>query len=352
MTSGQKILCQIIFIHPLALVVSLPNQLTGHIPITQISSVLSELIENDQNEENNAMNVDREDSEACHEDDDGDMGELGRRLKELPAMSQMFSIGQYLPAIVTEVRKTGRRTSSADGSLDLLSKIQDKSLQGCERIQLSVSPDKVNANVSSRAIIAGSVIVSLITVHLSLVTYRLSSQLISGMVKSVEDHGYVFDFGIRPLSGFLPEKEARKAALSRSFSLTSQPKKRGELHKGQVLFVRILSVAENGRVATISLSSLESSIVLDELSGVSSITPGALVSGSVTAIDPRGLVLKLGGTSHGTVDLSHIKLPSAAKNLNTAFKLGDKVSFASCMSIDFILTVSLGESTYPVRCID
>src|SRR5258708_13101547 len=154
MTSGQKILCQIIFIHPLALVVSLPNQLTGHIPITQISSVLSELIENDQNEENNAMNVDKEDSEVCHEDDDGDMGELGRRLKELPAMSQMFSIGQYLPAIVTEVRKTGRRTSSADGSLDFLSKIQDKTLQACDRIHLTVSPHKSNANVSSRGIIA------------------------------------------------------------------------------------------------------------------------------------------------------------------------------------------------------
>ena len=297
------------------------------------------------------MDVEKEGSEACVKDEDDDMGELGRKLKGLPDISEMFSVGQYLPAIVTDVRKAGQRASSAGEGLEFLSKIQDQNVKGCERIQLSISPDKVNAGISSQGVVAGSVRIFELFIFYLLLTGP-SHQLISGMVKSVEDHGYVFDFGIHPLSGFLPDQEARKSTLSRLSSSTSQSKRNGRLYKGQVLFARILSIAENGRVATVSLSSLNSSTVLDEGSRISSLTPGTLVSGSTTAIGPKGLVLNLCSSFRGTVELSHIRLPSGAKSLETAFKLGDTVCFTSGVLINLLLTVSLGQSTYSVGCID
>jgi rRNA biogenesis protein RRP5 len=41
----MKILGQVVSIGPLALVVSLPNQLYGHVPITQVSSELTSSLE-------------------------------------------------------------------------------------------------------------------------------------------------------------------------------------------------------------------------------------------------------------------------------------------------------------------
>jgi rRNA biogenesis protein RRP5 len=45
MNVGMKIFGQIVSILPLALIVSLPNQLYGHVPITNISSQFTELLE-------------------------------------------------------------------------------------------------------------------------------------------------------------------------------------------------------------------------------------------------------------------------------------------------------------------
>ena len=112
--------------------------------------------------------------------------------------------------------------------------------------------------------------------------------LILGMVKSVEDHGYVFNFGIHPLSGFLPEQEACKATLSRLASSTSQSKKKWSVVQG-TSSVCLNSVNCWKRSHCYSL--LDSSTVLDEGSRISSLTPGTLVSGSTTAIGPKGLVL-------------------------------------------------------------
>lgn len=63
----------------------------------------------------------------------------------------MFHIGQYLTAIVEEVRPSGAR-----GSLDF-SRSRDETTKGAKRVELSIAPEKVNAGVAKRDLVPGFV---------------------------------------------------------------------------------------------------------------------------------------------------------------------------------------------------
>lgn len=135
---GMKILCQILSVEPLSLIVSLPNQLFGHIPITQISSELTTLLEKVEE------SVDEEDEES---EDEGDTS----KRQKLPDLADIFTPGQYLRVVVTDVHAPGTTDNSG------VSRPKDGSQRVSRRVELSVEPHKVNGGIVVKDITPGFV---------------------------------------------------------------------------------------------------------------------------------------------------------------------------------------------------
>ena len=134
----MKILGQIISIHPLALLVSLPNQLYAHVPITNVSSQYTNMLERmDEVHENDQSDDEKSDNEAGNDEEEE---ELSTNLK-YPELSDMFRVGQFIRAVVTAVHAPG--ASNIPG----LEKSRDELVKASRRVELSLSPGKVNEGV-------------------------------------------------------------------------------------------------------------------------------------------------------------------------------------------------------------
>lgn len=134
----MKILGQIISIHPLALLVSLPNQLYAHVPITNVSSQYTNMLERmDEVHENDQSDDEKLDNEAGNDEEEE---ELSTNLK-YPELSDMFRVGQFIRAVVTAVHAPG--ASNIPG----LEKSRDELVKASRRVELSLSPEKVNEGV-------------------------------------------------------------------------------------------------------------------------------------------------------------------------------------------------------------
>ena len=134
----MKILGQIVSIHPLALLVSLPNQLYAHVPITNVSSQYTNMLERmDEVHENDQSDDEKLDNEAGNDEEEE---ELSTNLK-YPELSDMFRVGQFIRAVVTAVHAPG--ASNIPG----LEKSRDELVKASRRVELSLSPEKVNEGV-------------------------------------------------------------------------------------------------------------------------------------------------------------------------------------------------------------
>jgi rRNA biogenesis protein RRP5 len=125
MVVGMKILGQIISIQPLALIVSLPNQLLGHVPLTQISTHLTHILESI--DEDDELSDSRSDDEQKH--------------KRVPELSEIFHPGQYVRAVVTAVHSAGSIDAIGIG------RTRDETAKASRRVELSLSPNEVNDGV-------------------------------------------------------------------------------------------------------------------------------------------------------------------------------------------------------------
>ena len=124
--TGMKILGQIVSVQPLALIVSLPNQLLAHVPITNVSSQLTALLED----------IEQEDEESEEDVDEGQP-----RKSSVPTLFDIFQEGQYVRAVVSAVH--------AHGSTDIsgILKARDEVVRASRRVELSLLPEKVNSGV-------------------------------------------------------------------------------------------------------------------------------------------------------------------------------------------------------------
>lgn len=145
----MKILCQIVSVEPLSLIVSLPNQLFGHIPITQISSELTTLLE-------------KVDESTDEDEESEDEGDTPKQQHKIPDLADIFTPGQYLRAVVTEVHAPG--TTDTFG----ISRPKDDSQRVSRRVELSIEPRKVNSEVAVKDLTPG--FVSLATWYASVST--------------------------------------------------------------------------------------------------------------------------------------------------------------------------------------
>jgi len=129
----MKILGQVMSIHPLALIVSLPNQLMAHVPITKVTSQLSQLLESP-------------DADRSISDGDSDSESDG-----VPDLSELFRPGQYVRAVVTSIHAPG--TTDVIG----LARSRDEVVKASRRVELSLIPGEVNVGVQKSDLRSGYV---------------------------------------------------------------------------------------------------------------------------------------------------------------------------------------------------
>ncbi|KAI0375236.1 hypothetical protein BV20DRAFT_934020 [Pilatotrama ljubarskyi] len=267
---GMKILGQVVAVEPLALIVSLPNQLFAHVPITQVSTQLTHILEN------------MDDVETQSADDEEEESSPSR----VPDLFEIFQPGQYVRAVVTAVHAPG--ATDATG----LGRARDEVQKASRRVELSLVPEKVNEGVAKADLRAG---------------FALSAS-----VKSIEDHGYILDLGIPEVSGFLSFKDAQNGPFDAE----------KKLHVGRLLDVVVTKMSGNGRTCNVSVDPQTlKSASLSEVTSVNSIVPGALVQSLVTAVQPDGLILQVLGFFDGTVDQFHLPPGDPEER----YKIGQKV---------------------------
>ncbi|KAF9477538.1 nucleic acid-binding protein [Pholiota conissans] len=273
LTIGMKIFGQIVSILPLALIVSLPNQLFAHVPITNISNQFTEYLEH----------VDTEGLEESEESED-DEGDEEHTKEGVPDLSDMFTVGEYVRAVVTAIHAPGYTDISGIG------KSRDDVTKASKRVELSLVPERVNAGVHNSDLKAG---------------FTLSAS-----IKSKEDHGYILDLGIPDISGFM------------SFKATSGCHKNEDtkLATGSLVNVTVTKISANGRTCTVNTDPAIFAIsFLSEISSVTSVLPGTLVSGLVTSVHPAGINVQVLGFFEGTIDQLHLGHDPKA------YKLGKKI---------------------------
>ena len=138
----MKLLGQVMAVEPLAIIISLPNQLMAHVPITNVSSQLTKLLE--------SMDEDEDMPDDTSEDGDED------KPLRVPELFEIFHPGQYVRGIVTAVH--------AQGSSDVLglARTRDDSLKASRRVELSLVPEQVNEGVTKTDLKPGYVSVHIV----------------------------------------------------------------------------------------------------------------------------------------------------------------------------------------------
>ncbi|KAJ4304261.1 rRNA biogenesis protein rrp5 [Collariella sp. IMI 366227] len=155
LVQGSLVLGTVCAINPLGLVIALPNNLIGHVPITAISESLTQKLQ---------ASAEKEEEEDSDDEDSGDVD-----------LKSLFQIGQYVRAYVT---------STLDESTPGKSK---------RHIGLSLEPAHANTGMSEQDIVENATVMA--------------------SIASVEDHGFVMDISISEsnLKGFLPRKQLDKS---------------------------------------------------------------------------------------------------------------------------------------------
>lgn len=276
LTPGTMVLARVHTVLPLHIVVSLPNNLLGHVPITEVSGALTA-----------ALNADMEAmSEDENEDDEEDEEKEGA-----PELPDIFTPGQYIPAKVINNFPTASQAFIAQYPISETTRL-------AARVELTLVPEKINSEVAKADLAAG---------------FR-----ITGEVLSLEDKGYRVglgldaDAGLAGVEGFVSLEEVEKNVPAQ------------KLVPGQLIATVVKELKAGGRVVHLSLD--QQTLIhsaLTEVSTIGSLLPGSLVSTLITAIVPSGLNVKICGFFDGTIELAHLGI--GEDDIEDRFKLGKKI---------------------------
>lgn len=239
---GTSVLGQIVRIDKVSLSLAIGDNLVGYIPITAISSEISQLLERYENLMESDEESDSEDDEIT----------TGATLKpEFPKMSLIFQLGQWLRAVVTP------------------------SEENVKKIDLTIEPEIVNAAVEEDDLCPGNIL--------------------QASVKSVEDHGVILDFGREEFLGFLLKKELTKAKYEPlSLKLGGVLLVSVISHKNQVVSVR---PADNENVTK--------KTTVTAITSIDAVHPGAIVNVVVSEVSPRGVAGRVFGLADASFSLPH-----------------------------------------------
>ncbi|CAK9780409.1 hypothetical protein CC85DRAFT_256901 [Cutaneotrichosporon oleaginosum] len=264
---GTLVLGRVHTVLPLHLVVSLPNNLLAHVPITEVSNTLTAALNKEMNDDEDVEMEDEEEEEGG-----------------APELPELFAPGQYVAAKVLNAFPTASQAFVAQYPVSETTKL-------AARIELTLIPEKINGEVAKADLTDG---------------FR-----ITGEVLSKEDKGYRVGLGLGEsapgVEGFLRNEEVD-----------------GELIPGQLLPAIVKTATAGGRVLQLSID--QQTLIhscLTEVSNIGSLLPGTLVSALITAVVPSGLNVKLCGFYDGTIDLAHLGL--GEDEIEARFKIGKKL---------------------------
>ncbi|RXK36068.1 hypothetical protein M231_06662 [Tremella mesenterica] len=268
LTEGMRILTRIHTVLPLHLIVSLPNNLLAHVPITEISTTLTRLLSAEE-----AMSV----SEDGEEEESSSAPDLG----------SLFTPGQYFPAKVLTVFPTASQSFASQYPPSETTRL-------AARVEMTLVPEKVNSDVASVDLSPG--------------------YAVTGEVVSEEDKGwrvkFVAESSDKVVEGWLSKAEAEK--------------NNSNIVVGQLLPCTISASSAGGRVVQLSLD--HQTLVRSEqkaVSEVGSLLPGHLVIALITAVVPSGLNVKISGFYDGTIEVAHLPLDDS--DIEDKYKVGKKV---------------------------
>ncbi|RKP26790.1 hypothetical protein SYNPS1DRAFT_13679 [Syncephalis pseudoplumigaleata] len=280
LATGTLLLGMISKISDLHLTVALPNNLTGRVAITEISTEITRR------------------AEAAAEDEDDDEEDASSR--GLPDLHAMFHIGQWVRCAVVGLEAGDDAQSTSNGTAK----------KSRKRIDLSLRVDQVNAGVVPIDLIPGFTL--------------------SATVTSLEDHGYLLDIGIADRTAFLPRKEAE--AYTRQWH-AGRP-----LQAGQPIIVTVMESSKKKAAAaqrvvhvTADPERTRQASVREALSNVQSLLPGEQVMARITRVLSNGLACRVLEFFDATIDIAHIPGMATIKQsgdhaLRGQFKVGDKIT--------------------------
>ncbi|KAB8261049.1 hypothetical protein BDV32DRAFT_122062 [Aspergillus pseudonomiae] len=262
---GTMVLGQVSSISAHDIGLSLPNNLTGYVPLTAVSKRLEEKIENLLNEDEN----DEDD-----EDDDEDSIEL----------SDYFYLGQYLRAYVVSVGNNAADASS----------------KSRKRIELTVDPRQANFGLLKSDLV--------------------DNTAVQASVVSVEDHGLVMDLGIEgaDIKGFMSKKEIDPKT---DYSTIKEGSVFLCMVTGQNANGSVLKLSANLQ----SSGSIKKSHYLSTAPTINSFLPGTAAEILLTEVTSSGATGKIMGMLDTTVDLVQSGGNSSKDDLANKYKIGAKV---------------------------
>ncbi|KAL9096845.1 MAG: hypothetical protein Q9165_000809 [Trypethelium subeluteriae] len=230
--------------HDIAL--TLPNNLTGYIPLTSVSDTLNQRIETI------LAQSDEDDPEGVNEDDDINLREI-------------FRIGQYLRACVV--------SNSDEQTVQGLAKSK-------RRIELTLNPRQTNVEVQASDTTMGSTM--------------------QAAVVSIEDRGFIMDLGLKnnSLRGFVPVSEIDP-------SLDSSMVK-----EGMVWLCLVMGSSPNKKTLQLSanpsrIGDIRKSNFVSDMAKLDNLLPGTAVQMLVTSATVAGICGKVAGLVDATVDWVH-----------------------------------------------
>ncbi|KAJ4362538.1 rRNA biogenesis protein rrp5 [Neocucurbitaria cava] len=260
---GTIILGQVTEITHQDIVLALPNNLVGYVPLTAVSDKLNERLEKLLKEE-----------DADKEDGSDDEGFDDIELKD------MFFVGQYLRACITAT--------------------SDDTARARKRLELSIDPKLVNKGLSKRRIPVNS--------------------MIQASVVSNEDHGLVMDLGLEDpnLKGFLPKGELgskiKHAKVQEGAVLMC-------LVTGLNSDGRIVKLSADQAKA----GNLTKGNTMTEAPTIDVFLPGTAVDVLIADTTPATVTGKILGLLDATADAYHSGATEKGVDVTQKYKIGSKV---------------------------
>ena len=261
---GSIVLGQVSQINRYDLALSLPNNLTGYVPLTSVSDTFTKRAE--------ALAAEEEYKDREDENDESTI--------DLPAM---VSIGRYLRAYVTSTQQE-----------------EPSGTKGKRHIELSIKPKQANTGLTKAEVVTNS--------------------LIQASVLSVEDHGLIMDLGLKEdsIRGFMSLKElgpdidvskikegsvylclvTGKSSNGNTIKLSADPSRIGNIKRG---------------------------IYVTDAPTVNSFLPGTAVDVLVSRVTASGIAGKIMGLLNVTADFIHSGAASSGKDLEKKYSTGTRV---------------------------
>ena len=267
LVSGSMVLGQVSQINRHDIALSLPNNLTGYVPLTSISDTITRKVES---------LLENEEDGSEERDDNGDDAET-------VSLGSLFSLGQYLRAYVVSTENESPHAT-----------------QRKRHISLSLKPQQTNVGLTKTDLVINS--------------------MIQAVVVSIEDHGLIMDFGLEDTSvkGFMSSKE---------LGAHHEP---SQIQEGTVYLCIITGQSSNSKIVKLSADSgkignIKKGAYLTDAPTINAFLPGTAVDVLVSDVTPSGIVGKVMGLLNVTADLIQSGSVSSGKGLEKKYEAGTKI---------------------------